>query len=211
MLRSQAPRYETTPETAAFNEVSRAVRHLLSAMDGAYVTEYTRLLDRGSGPSVTEAAVLDVASDILQDDPLADAMRSLTEKGHEAHRDGPLLLHIPGGFANPALVALQAVGAAEDAPLVGAWAGSTGSAWALVVWRRPDLIVVDAKGTAPIWKHHRLTGLVGPKALASPAHPGSAPSVPHGPHNQPFELARQALLELGLTEPLPPRCESLPW
>jgi hypothetical protein len=208
VLRSHAPRYETTPETAAFNEASRAVRHLLPAMDAAYVAEYTRLLDRGSGPSVHEAAVLDVASDVLQDDPLADAMWSLTEKGREVHRDGPLLLHAPGSFTNPALVALQAVGAAEDAPLVGAWAGSSGGAWALVVWRRPDLIVVDAKGTAPLWKHHRLTGLVGPRALASQPNPGSAPSVFHGPRNRPFELAQQVLLELGLTGPLPPRCES---
>lgn len=208
VLRSRAPRYETTPETAAFNEASRAVRHLLPAMDAAYVAEYTRLLDRGSGPSVTEAAVLDVASDVLQDDPLADAMWSLTEKGREVHRDGPLLLHVPGSFTNPALVALQAVGAAEDAPLVAAWAGSSGSAWALVVWRRPDLIVVDAKGAVPLWKHHRLTGLVGPRALASQPNPGSAPSVFHGPRNRPFELAEQVLLELGLAEPLPPRCES---
>lgn len=211
VLRSQAPRYETTPETAAFNEASRAVRHLLPAMDAAYVAEYTRLLNRGSGPSVTEAAVLDVASDVLQDDPLADAMWSLAEKGREVHRDGPLLLHIPGSFTNPALVALQAVGAAEEAPLAAAWAGFTGSAWALVVWRRPDLIVVDAKGTAPLWKHHRLTGLVGPRALASQPNPGSAPSVSHSPRNRPFELAQQVLLELGLTEPLPPRCESHPW
>jgi hypothetical protein len=208
VLRSHAPRYETTPETAAFNEASRAVRHLLPAMDAAYVAEYTRLLDRGSGPSVHEAAVLDVVSDVLQDDPLADAMWSLTEKGREVHRDGHLLLHVPGSFTNPALVALQAVGAAEDAPLVGAWTGSTGSAWALVVWRRPDLIVVDAKGTTPLWRHHRLTGLVGPRALASQPNPGSAPSVFHGPRNQPFELAQEILSDLGLVGPLPPRCES---
>jgi hypothetical protein len=107
-------------------------------------------------------------------------------------------------------VALEAVGAAEDAPLVGAWADASsdsgGGAWALVIWRRPDLIVVDARGSTPLWRHHRLTGLVGPRALAAQRSFESAASVPHGPRNQSFDLARQVLSDLRLTEPRPPQC-----
>lgn len=153
VLRSHAPRYEITPETLAFNKASQAVGHLLPAVDPAYVTEYTALLDTAFGPAVDQTAVLDIASDIVQNDPLADAVWSLTEKGRDVHRHGRLLLHITGRFSNPALVALEAVGAAEDAPLVGAWANSGSDsgegAWALVVWRRPDLIVVDARRPTP--------------------------------------------------------------
>lgn len=148
VLRSHAPRYEITPETIAFNEASQAVDRLLPAVDSAYVTEYTTLLDTAFGPAVDPAAVLDVASDVVQNDPLADAVWSLAEKGRDVHRHGRLLLHVTGRFSNPALVALEAVGAAEDASLVGAWADSGSDsgegAWALVVWRRPDLIVIDA-------------------------------------------------------------------
>lgn len=212
VLRSHAPRYEITPETLAFNEASQAVGHLLPAVDSAYVAEYTALLDTAFGPAVDQAAVLDVASDVVQDDPLADAVWSLTEKGRDVHRHGRLLLHVTGRFSNPALVALEAVGAAEDAPLVGAWADDSGSdsgggAWALVVWRRPDLIVVDARRPIPLWRHYRLTGLVGPRALAAQRGFESAASVPHGPRNQPFELAHQVLSDLGLVGPRPPQCE----
>ncbi|MEU5698983.1 hypothetical protein [Streptomyces aurantiacus] len=211
VLRSHAPRYEIAPETLAFNEASQAVGHLLPAVDSAYVTEYTALLDAAFGPAVDQAAVLDVASDVVQDDPLADAIWSLTEKRRDVHRHGQLLLHVTGRFSNPALVALEAVGAAEDAPLVGAWADSGsdsgGGAWALVVWRRPDLIVVDARRPTPLWRHHRLTGLVGPKALAAQRSFESAASVPHGPRNQPFELAHQVLSDLRLAGPRPPQCE----
>ncbi|WP_328937465.1 hypothetical protein OG288_12480 [Streptomyces tauricus] len=211
VLRSHAPRYEITPETLAFNEASQAVDRLLPAVDSAYVTEYTALLDTAFGPAVDPAAVLDVASDVVQDDPLADAVWSLAEKGRDVHRHGRLLLHVTGRFSNPALVALEAVGAAEDAPLVGAWADSGsdsgGGAWALVVWRRPDLIVVDARRPIPLWRHYRLTGLVGPRALAAQRGFESAASVPHGPRNQPFELAHQVLSDLGLVGPKPPQCE----
>ncbi|MFF4045738.1 hypothetical protein ACFYZ5_03665 [Streptomyces chartreusis] len=209
VLRSHAPRYEITPETLAFNEASEAVGHLLPAVDSAYVTEYTVLLDRAFGPAVDQAAVLDVASDVVQDDPLADAVWSLTEKGRDVHRHGPCLLHVTGRFSNPALVALEAVGAAEDAPLVGTWAdsGRSNGPWALVIWRRPDLIVVDAQRPTPLWRHYRLTGLVGPRALAAQRTFGSAASVPHGPRNQPFELAHQVMSDLHLAEPRPPQCE----
>ncbi|MFE1291766.1 hypothetical protein [Streptomyces sp. NPDC058751] len=210
VLRSHAPRYEITPETLAFNEASQAVGHLLPAVDSVYVTEYTALLDTAFGPAVDEAAVLDVASDVVQDDPLADAVWSLIEKGRDVHRHGQLLLHVTGRFSNQALVALEAVGAAEDAPLVGAWADSGSDSgvepWALVVWRRPDLIVVDARRPTPLWRHYRLTGLVGPRALAAQRSFESAASVPHGPHNQPFELAHQVLSDLRLAGPQPPQC-----
>lgn len=183
VLRSHAPRYEITLETLAFNKASQAVGHLLPAVDSAYVTEYTALLDTAFGPAVDQAAMLDAASDVVQDDPLADAVWSLTEKGRDVHRHGQLLLHVTGRFSNPALVALEAVGAAEDAPLVGAWAGSdTGSGpWALVVWRRPDLFVVDARRPISLWRHYQLAGLIGPRALAAQRSFESAAPVHHGP------------------------------
>ncbi|MGW8763741.1 hypothetical protein ACWGN5_14685 [Streptomyces sp. NPDC055815] len=208
VLRSHAPRYEVTPESLAFNEAAQEVGHLLPAVDLAYVTEYTALLDTAFGPAVDQAAVLDVASDVVQDDPLADAVWTLTEKGRDVHRHGKLLLHVTGRFSNPALIALEAVGAAEDAPLVGAWAGpdSDTGPWALVIWRRPDLIVVDARRPVPLWRHHRLAGLVGPRALGAQRSFESAAALPHGPRNRPFELAHQLMSELGLSDPRPPHC-----
>lgn len=117
VLRSNAPRYEITPEALAFNEASQAVGHLLPAVDSAYITKYTPLLDAAFGPSVDQASVFDVASDVVQDDPLTDALWTLTEKNRDVHHHGKLLLHVTGRFSNPTLVGLEAVGAAEDAPV----------------------------------------------------------------------------------------------
>ncbi|WP_328923155.1 hypothetical protein [Streptomyces griseoaurantiacus] len=208
VLRSHAPRYEVTPQTLAFTEASAAVGHLLPAADAAYVAEYASLLETAFGPAVHPEAVLAVAAEVVQDDPLDEAVSALAEKGRDVHRHGKLLLHVTGRFSNPGLAALEAVGAAEDAPLVGAWAGDGGDGgpWALVVWRRPDLVVVDVRRTVPLWRHHRLTGLVGPRALAAQRGFGSVAPVQHGPRNQPFGLAEQVLAELGLPGPRPPGC-----
>ncbi|GAA2425571.1 hypothetical protein [Streptomyces glaucus] len=208
VLRSHVPRYEVTCGTLALNEASAAVGHLLPAAEHAYVAEYASLLATAFGPTVHPESVLAVAADVVQDDPLDEAVSALAERGRDVHRHEKLLLHVVGRFNNPALVALEAVGAAEDVPLVGAWAadGTDGGRWALVVWRRPDLVVVDARSTGLLWRHHRLTGLVGPRALAAQRSFASAVSVPHGPRNQPFELAERLLAELGLSSSRPPGC-----
>lgn len=208
VLRSEAPRYEVTAETLAFNQASAAVSRLLPAAAATYVTECTSLLDHAFGPTVAPENVLSMAGELVQDDPLDDAVSALAERGRDVHRDGQFMLHVIGRFSNPALVALEAVGAAEEAPLVGAWStdGSGGKRWALAVWRRPDLVVVNAAGAVPLWRHYRLTGLVGPRALAAQRSFESVASVPHGPRNQPFGLAIQTLAELGLPSPHPPSC-----
>ncbi|MFF4140745.1 hypothetical protein ACFY0A_04990 [Streptomyces sp. NPDC001698] len=208
VLRAHAPRYEVTPETLAFNLASAAVSHFLPAADTTYVTEYASLLEDAFGPTVTPENVLSVAGDVVQDDPLDDAVSALAERGRDVHRHGRFMLHTVGRFSNPALVALEAVGAAEDAPLVGAWAtgNPANDRWALAVWRRPNLIVVDAAGAVPLWRHYRLTGLVGPRALAAQRSFESAVSIPHGPRNRPFGMANRILAELGLPGPHPPGC-----
>lgn len=209
VLRAQAPRYQVTSETIEFIAAAKGAGHLLPAADDTYVTEYTAFLDTVFGAAVSRETVLDIASDVVQDDPLADAVLALGEKGRDVHQHGQSLLHVLGRFSNPALIALEAVGAAEDTDLVGGWAGSASGKgpWALVIWRRPDLVVVDAR-PALSWRHHRLTGLVGPKALAVQRSFESAATVPHGARNRPFALAEQLLSDLGITD-LPPDCGEL--
>lgn len=152
--------------------------------------------------------MLDIASEVVQDDPVADAAWALSGRRRDIHRHGKRLLHLTGRFGNPALVALEAVGAAESTSLVGAWAGAPCGAWALILWRRPDLVVVESRPNLPLWRHYQLGGLVGPKARPA-AQRGfdSAHSVPHGPRNRPFDLAQWLLADLDLSDPDPPaRC-----
>ncbi len=207
VLRSQASRYEVTPETHLFNVTSAAVAHLLPAAEPGGIHEYAALLDGAFGTTVDPAAVLDIASEVVQDDPVADAAWALSARGRDIHRHGRRLLHLAGSFGNPALVALEAVGAAESASLVGAWAGGPRDAWALILWHRPDLVVVESRSNLPLWRHYQLGGLVGPKALAAQRGFDSAYSIPHGPRNRPFDLARRLLADLDLSAPEPPaRC-----
>ncbi|WP_405779944.1 hypothetical protein [Streptomyces sp. NBC_00859] len=80
-----------------------------------------------------------MASGVVQDDPLDDAVSALAGMGRDVHRHRRLMLHAVGRFSNPALVAPGAIGATEEESLVGAWAtgGPDGERWALAVRTEP--------------------------------------------------------------------------
>jgi hypothetical protein len=109
-----------------------------------------------------------------------------------------------GSFGNPRLAALEAVGAAEDAGLVGVWASSANGPWTLCVWNRPDLFIVDGTGPRVLWRHHRLPNLLTPRGLALHKSLEGATAIPHGPLVHPFPEAHAALDLLGLSGPQPP-------
>lgn len=126
VLRSEAPGYAHTEETVAFDKAARAVAHLLVATDPAYLTEYTQLLSTAFDGAVHPETIEALASDVVQDDPIHDAMWTLIGQNRDAHRHVGQLLHVGGTFGgNPVHVALEAVGAAQDVGRVGAWASST--------------------------------------------------------------------------------------
>jgi len=204
VLRSQEPRYRHTRETMAYEDSARAVAHLLPATDGTYIDEYRQLLDTAFGSAVDPETVQTLAAEVVQADPIADAVWALAELGRDAHRHGVRMLHVTGKFGNPLLAALEAAGAAQDAELVGAWATSASGAWALCLWQRPDLVTIDASGPRPLWRHYRLTGLLTPQVLAAQKSFEGAATVRHGPFVQPFPEAIAMLRNLGLSSPAPP-------
>ncbi|MGY1846978.1 hypothetical protein [Blastococcus sp. SYSU DS1021] len=206
VLRMHIPRAAVTEHTVAFDKAATAVGHLLPGATAAYVDEYSILLDRAFGTAGQTAAILDVAGDLVQADPIAEAVQTIAERGRDVHRHGNALLHVTGPFAHAALVALQAVGAAETEPLVGAWATSDSGSWALVAWNRPDLLVVESMEHGTRWRHFRLTGLVGPRALAAQGGFVNAVPVRHGPQNRPFPGAEELVRRLGVQSPVPPVC-----
>jgi hypothetical protein len=205
VLRAYAPRYEHTQETTAYTQAAEGVAHLLPAADTAYLQEYAKLLDDAFGTAVNPETVRTLAEEVVQADPIAGAVWALAERGRETHRHGRRFLHVMGRFSNPLLVALEAVGAAQDAEIVGAWAGSPPGKWALLIWPRPDIVAVESGNEAILWRHYRLTGLVTPRLLAREMSISSALPISHGPLDQPFAEALQLLGQLGLTDPRPPR------
>ncbi|MGY1632226.1 hypothetical protein ACI784_11040 [Geodermatophilus sp. SYSU D01186] len=206
VLRMHIPRAAVTAHTVAFNKAATAVGHLLPEATAAYVEEYSILLDQAFGTAVQTAAILQVADDLVQADPIAEAVHAIGERGRSVHRHGRTVLHVTGRFGNPAQVALQAVGAAETEPVVGAWATSDSGPWALVAWSRPDLLVVESMGQGTRWRHFRLTGLMGPRALASQGGFVHAAPMRHGPQNRPFPEGVELLRKLGVESSIPPVC-----
>lgn len=210
VLRTHAPRHISTPTTIAFTRAAAVVDHLLPAAEPEYVEQYSELLRDAFGPALRPYAVQRLAAEIVQADPLIDALHTLTEQGHQVHRHGEHLLHVTGTFGNATLVALQAVAAAQAASLVGAWATSSRGTWALVVWRRPNLFTIDA-GPHIVWRHYRLTGLRDPRSLAAQRSFDGVRSVLHGPLLEPFPEALAVLADLGLPPDPRPPVDCSPW
>jgi hypothetical protein len=204
ILRASAPRYWQTRETRDYAETSSAVGHLLLAADPDRIAEYAGWLGTAFGSAALPAAVLDVVAEVIDPDPMADVISGLAEIGRDAHAHGPRLLHLSGRFGNPVLAALEGVGAVQDMDLVGVWATSAAGPWALVIWRNPDMVIIDGRSAAPLWQHRRLTPLQRPKGLAAGKNLSSAPLVSHGPQNRAFPEAGALLHLLGLSSPNPP-------
>jgi hypothetical protein len=204
ILRASAPRYWQTRETRDYAETSSAVGHLLLAADQDRIAEYVSWLGTGFGSAALPAVVLDVATEVIDPDPVADVISGLAEIGRDAHAHGPNLLHLTGKFGNPVLAALEGVGAVQDMEFVGVWASSTTGPWALIIWRDPDMVIIDGRSAAPLWQHRRLSPLQKPKALAAGKNLSSAPLVSHGPQNRAFPEAAALLHLLGLSAPEPP-------
>ncbi|MFI7707481.1 hypothetical protein [Nonomuraea sp. NPDC049480] len=210
VLRAHAPRHVSTATTVAFTRAAAVVDHLLPATEPEYVEQYCELMQEAFGPALSPEAVQRLAAEIVQADPLNDAVRTLAQQNRDVHRHGERLLHVTGTFGNARLVALQAVAAAQASGLVGAWATSSGGSWALVVWRRPDLFTIDA-GPRTLWRHYRLTGLRDPRSLAAQRSFDGVRPVPHGPLLGPFPEALAVLADLGLPPDPRPPLDCTPW
>lgn len=138
-----------------YQQCSEAVAHLLVAGDDQHIAEYGRELQRRFGALSEPAMILELVERIIEQDLIGDAVADLAEDGFGVERHGSVL-RIRKDAQEPLLIALQALCHAERNDLVGIVAtGTTG--WALVMWKKPDLIVV-LPGKAPgsvMCRHYR--------------------------------------------------------
>lgn len=206
VLRAAIPRSAHGEESYALDKAARAVGHLLVETDPSYIEEYTQLLGPAFGAAVHPEIIAAVANDIIQNDPIADAAWALTEMNRNAHRDGPRLLHVVGDFHMPTWVAIEAIGEAQNVSLVGAWASSTTGSWAMCIWQRPNLYIIDHTGPRLNWRHYKLSNLLSPRILAAQRSLEGVPRVSHGPFINSFPEVFSVLEQLGLRSPEPPSC-----
>jgi hypothetical protein len=103
------------------------------------------------------------------------------------------------------LAALEVIAVAEEAEPVGAWAGDD-SAWALAVWRAPDLAVFTGP-KPPTWAVYRLSGLATPSVLAHEKSIDQRFLVARSwPGQALHATAAELLSKVGLGAPGPPDC-----
>lgn len=203
MLREHAPRYAHTGEALSYQRAARAVAYLLPAAEPALIDKYTTYLRSALGYAVQPEAVLDIAAEVVQDDPIADGVRALAKIRREAHAHGSRLLHVTGRFGN-GLGRTRRSKRGREHGSGGAWATSEAGRWALLIWRHPDLVVIDAtRPDRPLWRHHRLSPTLTPKFLAAQKDLLRAPLVSHGPQILPFGEAEGLLAQLNLASPTP--------
>lgn len=207
VLRSRAPRSQRLEANRVFDRAAGAVSHLLPSLEPVYVEEYTKLLSDAFGPAAELGMVVEVVNEVVQHDPLADAVRALEDHDiWDAHVHGRVI-HTTKAFGNPVLPAMQAVGFADSInQAVGAWAGTPDN-WALVIWSKPDLVVfTHAKGAR--WIHYRLPGSYTPRLCAY----GDKGIDRRFLYQESFgetttSASVEACLEtIGLTSPQPPQC-----
>ncbi|WEO92990.1 hypothetical protein A6P39_002170 [Streptomyces sp. FXJ1.172] len=123
----------------------------------------------------------------------------MAERGRLVRRAGPYLLEVDDSRGNLVFQALEAVGSAEAATLVAASAHASDHT-AFVLWQRPQLIIIEARGSNRWWRLFRLNGpfqspraLARSKALPTPTDRGTGP-LPGG-----IEEAVAQGLQSGLT------------
>lgn len=84
-------------------------------------------------------------------------------------------------------------------------ASSETGRWAMLIWRRPDLIVIEAiQPNRWLWRHHQLSPGITPKILAAQKTMERATLVRHGPQIERFQQADELLSLLGCSSPEPP-------
>jgi hypothetical protein len=105
-----------------------------------------------------------LAAELVQNDPIADAIHALEEHGTQVHADHPAVLHVGGEARSPAFAALEAIAAAQETTLA-AWAGTGSGRWTLLLWRNPDHYRVDAAAEGVLWRHYRCNRRITPRAL----------------------------------------------
>lgn len=138
------------------------------------------------------------------DDHLTDTIDTLRAEEYAVTQPLAGALHVTGRFSNPERIALTAAALAGDHP-VAVWAVTPREDWALVGWRRPDLVTIVQKGTAPRrWRHRELPGRMAPDAPTFLEGAASRFDIVTRPKHQPTDAAREVLADLGVTDPAPP-------
>jgi hypothetical protein len=198
MLRLSVPSYDQgSPNALRYVAVTRAVEHLLPAMEDRLVAEYSSGLRTAFGVVLEPSAVQAVAEQVVQADPIHDALYALEEQGRPAHTDHPAVIHMLGDVTSPTFTALAAIAAAQTTR-VAAWAHSTRRDWVLLVWQEPDLYCIQPQRDLVTWTHYRCNQRITPRAILAARDFALANRVRRGATMNPIPEAAAILQDMGV-------------
>jgi len=154
-----------------YQQLKRDCRSLMGGYDPDLAVMYLQGIERLGDVSHWLGLVTTLAKGIVYGDPFGDVSEWLDRQSRTISiiRPNANSLHVTGDFSSAGLqlLALEAVGRADDQCGVAVWTSNPQGDWALVVWRRPDLVIVWQDGGKVVkWRHRSLGGLIGPASLA---------------------------------------------
>ncbi|GAA3632891.1 hypothetical protein [Microlunatus ginsengisoli] len=193
--------------TLLYNELARSAGRLLADAEPDVTALYLDTLVPGTKIDYWLGEIDDCRDAALSDDPFGD-VDDILALDYTVARPGVRMLQLEGNLTNPAQRALEVIGQVEDRTGVAVWASNPKGDWALVVWRKPDLVTVSRTGSTRIrWRHQRLTGIVGPASLARQTRLGDSQSIYDIVTRPKFwrtDDAAAVLESVGITDPAPP-------
>lgn len=158
IVQSRLSHHEKTAVHERFARTSASVAHLLVGATAERIGQYREGLETRFPYYSNPEIVLDLCTRVVEADPLADALDALAEQGIVAHLNGRVL-DLPKPVPQPLLPAFAALVAAEKASPIAIRANGT-KGWATILWREPDLAVVQpgAKPGTVFCAHYRYAG-----------------------------------------------------
>ncbi len=188
-----------------YRHAQSRVEAALAYVDQDKVDEYCKSMNNGNGFPLRAEQVTRTISATVEHDEISGAITAAEIDGHDVTRTNKNLVHISGGFRTAQMPALQFIAAAQDSALVGAWATNSRGAWALAMWRKPNLILVRSTAHQPLWQHYVLNDRVTPRAFLQLRAEGSAGfRRTHQERGGTFSEAQELLKALGIPSPPSP-------
>lgn|GEM_PF-4131439 len=207
LMHEHRPTTGRLAEARMYEEAAAAVEHLFPDADAELIAGLATAFSNKNGYPVDPDAVTDLIGMLVQDDPLAEAIDTL-DANHPAwsvHKHNDMLLHVDGEFRATFLPAAEALEAMPGTGIAAVFATGSTPGWTLVIREADSLIRIERNPAGQItWWHYRLGGMSRPTGIARDPEIGNRARIKHGPLNQPFPEAVQAMTTVGASPADPP-------
>jgi hypothetical protein len=214
LMHEHRPTTGRTPDVLAYEKATARVSYLFPDASRQLIADLAQPFTNKNGYPIDPDAVLDFISMVVQDDPLADAI-DILEANHPAwdiHKHNDRLLHVSGDYRGTFVPAAEALDARPGTAMSAVWATGSTPGWTFVIRDGDSMIRIEKAPQGQVtWWHYHLGNLTRPTSIARDPELGNRARVAHGPLNQPFPEAIQALTAVGATPSDPPSaCPGLP-